>query len=288
MGIYNLGGGGGAPVLEARTVTPSTSQQIIKPSRDEYDGLSQVTVEATPLETRTANPSTSSQTITPIGSNIGFSTITVNPYRLQSKSVTPSNVPYTVSSDSGYNGLSSVTFGKDTNLVAGNIVKGKTIYGVTGTNGGIKAFYYSGKAYPTSSTKLIVTLTNNLSAFSKPGNTNYIHLVSCSSSSKNNNYLLNIGSEVSFDDSYIPGLYCMRNTAYNNTIFNYSGGYLSGGVAQPWLVEGSVDFSAYNESENTFIVTITLTDVTGTRGIKYFDTNSNYSVTCMGEIRDDL
>ena len=50
MGIYNLGGGGGAPTLEARTVTPSTSQQIIKPSRDEYDGLSQVTVEATPLE----------------------------------------------------------------------------------------------------------------------------------------------------------------------------------------------------------------------------------------------
>ena len=62
MGIYNLGGGGGAPTLEARTVTPSTSQQIIKPSRDEYDGLSQVTVEATPLEARTVNPSTSSQT----------------------------------------------------------------------------------------------------------------------------------------------------------------------------------------------------------------------------------
>lgn len=111
MGIYNLGGGSGAPVLEARTVTPSTSQQIIKPSRDEYDGLSQVTVEATPLETRTVNPSTSSQTITPSGSNIGFSTITVNPYRLQSKSVTPSTSSQTVSPDSGYNGLSSVSVG---------------------------------------------------------------------------------------------------------------------------------------------------------------------------------
>ena len=121
MGIYNLGGGGGAPVLEARTVTPSTSQQIIKPSRDEYDGLSQVTVEATPLETRTVNPSTSSQTITPSGSNIGFSTVTVNPYRLQSKNVTPSTVPYTVNPDSGYNGLSGVTFGKDANLISNNI-----------------------------------------------------------------------------------------------------------------------------------------------------------------------
>ena len=132
MGIYNLGGGGGSPVLEARTVTPSTSQQIIKPSRDEYDGLSQVTVEATPLETKTVNPSTSSQTITPSGSNIGFSTITVNPYRLQSKSVTPSTVPYTVSPDSGYNGLSGVTFGRDTNLTSNNLAKNTIIYGVTG------------------------------------------------------------------------------------------------------------------------------------------------------------
>ena len=132
MGIYNLGGGGGTPVLEARTVTPSTSQQIIKPSRDEYDGLSQVTVEATPLETRTVNPSTSSQTIMPSGSNIGFSTVTVNPYRLQSKNVTPSTVPYTVSPDSGYNGLSGVTFGKDANLVARNINPYKTIYGIQG------------------------------------------------------------------------------------------------------------------------------------------------------------
>ena len=137
MSIFNFGaGGGGAPTLEARTVTPSTSQQIIKPSRDEYDGLSQVTVEATPLETRTVNPSTSSQTITPSGSNIGFSTITVNPYRLQSKSVTPTTVPYSVSPDSGYNGLSSVTFGKDSNLIPNNINPYKTIYGVQGTSSG--------------------------------------------------------------------------------------------------------------------------------------------------------
>ena len=108
MGIYNLGGGGGAPTLEARTVTPSTSQQIIKPSRDEYDGLSQVTVEATPLETRTVNPSTSPQTITPSGSNIGFSTITVNPYRLQSKTVNLTSNYAIYTPDSVYDGFSQI------------------------------------------------------------------------------------------------------------------------------------------------------------------------------------
>lgn len=132
MGIYNLGGGGGQPVLQAKQVTPSVSQQIILPD-DGYDGLSKVDIAATPLETRAVNPSTSSQIITPSSNSIGFSSVTVNPMRLQSKSVTPSTVPYSVSPDSGYNGLSSVTFGRDANLTADNIVSGKSIYGVSGT-----------------------------------------------------------------------------------------------------------------------------------------------------------
>lgn len=177
MAIFNLGAGGGAPVLEARTVTPSTSQQIIKPSRDTYDGLSQVTVEATPLETRTVNPSTSSQTITPSGSNIGFSKITVNPYRLQSKSVTPSTSSQTVSPDSGYNGLSSVSVGavslqsktvspsslpstitqdsgytglssvtiqKPSSLIPDNIAVGESIFGVAGTAKTVYKVYLKG------------------------------------------------------------------------------------------------------------------------------------------------
>lgn len=133
MSIYNLGGGGGAPVLEQRTVTPTTSQQIIKPTRDEYDGLSQVTVEATPLETRTVNPSKYTSTIFPSDPNIGFSSVTVNGANLQSKTLTPSTLPYTITPDASYLGLVQATVQKPNTLVAGNIKSGVNIFGVTGT-----------------------------------------------------------------------------------------------------------------------------------------------------------
>lgn len=133
MSIYNLGGGGGAPVLEQRTVTPTTSQQIIKPTRDEYDGLSQVTVEATPLEARTVNPSKYTSTIFPSDPNIGFSSVTVNGASLQSKTLTPSTLPYTITPDASYLGLAQATVQKPNTLVAGNIKSGVNIFGVTGT-----------------------------------------------------------------------------------------------------------------------------------------------------------
>lgn len=136
MSIYNLGGGGGAPVLEQRTVTPTTSQQIIKPTRDEYDGLSQVTVEATPLEVRTVNPSKYTSTIFPSDPNIGFSSVTVNGANLQSKTLTPSTLPYTITPDTSYLGLAQATVQKPNTLVASNIKSGVNIFGVTGNMAG--------------------------------------------------------------------------------------------------------------------------------------------------------
>ncbi len=133
MSIYNLGGGGGAPVLEQRTVTPTTSQQIIKPTKDEYDGLSQVTVEATPLEARTVNPSKYTSTIFPSDPNIGFRSVTVNGASLQSKTLTLSTLPYTITPDTSYLGLAQATVQKPNTLVAGNIKSGVNIFGVTGT-----------------------------------------------------------------------------------------------------------------------------------------------------------
>lgn len=51
----------------------------------------------------------------------------------QSKTVTPDAAGQTVTPDTGYDALSSVTINGDADLVAGNIKKDVTIYGVTGT-----------------------------------------------------------------------------------------------------------------------------------------------------------
>ena len=91
------------PSLQAKTATPSTSQQTVLPDNG-YDGLSQVTVNAIQTETKTATPTTSQQNIDATSGKY-MTRVTV----------------------------SAVTSSIDANITAGNIKKNVSILGVTGT-----------------------------------------------------------------------------------------------------------------------------------------------------------
>ena len=132
QGTYQ--GGGGTPVLQNKTVSPSTSQQSVQADNG-YDGLGTVTVNAVDSSID-ANIQAGN-----IKSGVQILGVTGNyapSANYQSKSLEPdfSNGDIVVSPDSGYDALSSVTIEKDTDLVASNIKQGVTINGILGTYGG--------------------------------------------------------------------------------------------------------------------------------------------------------
>lgn len=122
--------GGGSGVLDTLSVTPSTQAQSITPPAG-TDGYNRVNVSAVDASIDSAIQSQNiRQGINILGVVGEYSGGSSN---YQSKSVTPTANGLTVSPDSGYDALSSVVIAGDSNLIASNVKKDVSIFGVTGT-----------------------------------------------------------------------------------------------------------------------------------------------------------
>ena len=130
------------PTLQKKTVTPSTSEQTITPDTD-YDGLSQVTIEAIPTVTQ-ATPSitvdstgliTASTTQSERYVTSGTKSATRQLTKQLGKTVTPGTSDV-VAVESGKYTTGTVYVKGDSNLTASNIKSGTTIFGITGSYAG--------------------------------------------------------------------------------------------------------------------------------------------------------
>lgn len=127
------------PVLQSKTVTPSTSQQSVTPDSG-YDGLDKVTVEAMPTATQ-ATPAITVDNNGLITASAeqsagyvaaGTKSATKQMTTQAAKTVTPGTADQTAVAAGVYT-TGAVTVKGDANLDGANIVEGKSIFGKTGT-----------------------------------------------------------------------------------------------------------------------------------------------------------
>lgn len=126
------------PKLQSKTVTPTTSLQTVNPDSG-YDGLSKVTVNAMP----TATQATPSITVSSAGLitakatqsagyvSSGTKQATKQLTAQAAQTITPSTSDKTIASGRYLTGTQTIK--GDANLVAGNIKKGVSIFGVAGS-----------------------------------------------------------------------------------------------------------------------------------------------------------
>lgn len=122
--------GGGSGVLDTLSVTPSTQAQSITPpaGTDGYNRVNVSAVDASIDSNIVAGNIKNGVSI--LGVTGEYSGAGSN---YQSKSVTPTAAGLTVTPDTGYDALSSVVIAGDSNLIASNVKKDISIFGVTGT-----------------------------------------------------------------------------------------------------------------------------------------------------------
>lgn len=134
--VDSISTGSGKPE-QSKTTNPSTSQVVVTP--DTGYTLSSVTVNAMPIGTLSAPTiNTSTGLITASIRTSGYiSSGTASTLQLSTQSsqtITPTTTDQTISS--GKYLIGTQTISGDANLVAGNIKKDVTIFGVTGTHEG--------------------------------------------------------------------------------------------------------------------------------------------------------
>lgn len=182
--------------LEERTVRSTTTTQVITPSEG-YDGIGEVTVNPLRLQTKSVNPSTSEQTVEPGALYDGLGKVTVGAVAtatqatpsisistrgLITASATQSegyvsagtksatNQMTTQSGKDVYPGttrqlavpawrytIGNIYVNGDSNLTAGNIKKGVSIFGVAGSYEGSGGEMQSKSATPTSASRITMS-----------------------------------------------------------------------------------------------------------------------------------
>lgn len=182
--------------LEERTVRSTTTTQVITPSEG-YDGIGEVTVNPLRLQTKSVNPSTSEQTVEPGALYDGLGKVTVGAVATATQATpsisisTRGLITASATQSEGYvsagtksatnqmttqNGkdvypsttrqlvvpawrytIGNIYVNGDSNLTAGNIKKGVSIFGVVGSYEGSGGEMQSKSATPTSASGITMS-----------------------------------------------------------------------------------------------------------------------------------